>query len=80
MKQRNQFNNENRRNEIICLFMRIANETSDDSKNNKNCYNYEKKEHIAKNCLELKQNNFQVNVVKDFSQNIQQNEQKTFLL
>ena len=66
MKQRDRFNNENRRNEIIHLFLQIANETNDDSKNNKNCYNCEKKEHIAKNCLEFKQNNFQINVVKDF--------------
>ena len=79
-KQQNQFNNENRRNKIIRLFLRIANETSDDSKNDKNCYNYEKKKHIAKNCLEFKQNNSQVNVIKNFRQSTQQNEQKTFSL
>ena len=42
------------------------NEASNDSKNDKNCYNCEKKKHIAKNCFELKQNNSQVNVVKSF--------------
>ena len=30
---------------------------NDDSKNDKNCYNYEKKKYIAKNCFEFKQNN-----------------------
>ena len=65
-KQRNRFNNKNRRNEIIRLFLRIADETNDDLKNYRNYYNYEKKKHIAKNCLEFKQNNSQVNVIKDF--------------
>ena len=60
--------------------MQIVNEANNDLKNDRNCYNYEKKKYIAKNYFEFKQNNFQVNVVKDFRQSIQQNEQKTFSL
>ena len=70
MKQQNQFNNKNCCSKIIRLFLQIANEMNDDSKNDKNCYNCEKKKHIAKNCFKLKQNNFQINVVKDFRQSI----------
>ena len=62
---------------IIRLFLQIANEVSNDSKNNKNYYNCEKKRHILKNCFELKQNNSQINIVKNSRQNIQQDEQKT---
>ena len=62
------------------MFLQIASEANNDLKNDKNCYNCEKKEHIAKNYFEFKQNNFQVNVVKDFRQNIQQNKQKALSL
>ena len=62
------------------MFLQIANEASDDLKNDRNYYNCEKKRHIVKNCLEFKQNNFQVNVVKNFRQNTQQSEQKTLSL
>ena len=57
-KQRDRFNNENRRSDIIRLFWRIASEMSNDSKNDKSCFNYDKKKHFVKNCLELKQKNF----------------------
>ena len=73
-KQQNQFNNKNCCNKIIHLFLRIADEMNNDLKNDRNCYNCEKKKHIAKNCLEFKQNNFQINVIRNFWQNIQQSE------
>ena len=51
---------------------------NDNSKNNKNYYNCEKKKYIAKNYFKFKQNNSQINVARNFRQNIQQNKQKTF--
>ena len=76
-KQRDQFNNENRRSDIIRLFWRIASKMNSDSKNDRNCYNCNKKKHFIKNCLELKQKNSQVNAVKSSRQSTHENEQKT---
>ena len=47
---------------------------SNDSKNDKSCYNCDKKRHFVKNCLEFKQKNSQVNAVKSFRQSIHENE------
>ena len=66
MKQSNYFNNKNCCNKIIRLFLQIANEINNNSKNNKNYCNYKKRKYINKNYFEFKQNNFQVNIIKSF--------------
>ena len=68
----NQTNNsidENRNDEIVRLFLKEVDEQSSDFKDEKICYNYDKKRHIASKCFKFKQKNSQINIIKKFRQN-----------
>ena len=70
----NQTNNsidEDRNNEIARLFLKRVDEQSSDFKNERIYYNYDEKEHIISKCFKFKQENFQINIIKNFRQSIQ---------
>ena len=62
---------EDRNNEIARLFLKKADEQSNDFKNERICYNCGEKRHITSKCLKLKQENSQINVIENFRQSIQ---------
>ena len=62
---------ENRNDEIAKLFLKGADEQSNDFKDERICYNCGEKKHIASKCLKFKQKNFQINVIENFRQSIQ---------
>ena len=62
---------ENRNDEIARLFLKEINEQNNEFKDERICYNCDKKRHITSKCLKLKQKNFQINVIKNFRQNTQ---------
>ena len=70
----------NRSNEIAKLFLRQTDEQSNDFKNKKICYNCDKKKHIINKCFTFKQKNLQINIIKNFRQNIQIDVEKTLLI
>ena len=61
---------ENRNDEIARVLLKEINEQSNDFKDEKICYNCDEKRHIANKCFKLKQENSQINVIKNFRQNI----------
>ena len=63
--------NENRNDEIVKLFLKRIDEQSSDFKNERICYNCDKKRHITSKCLKFKQKNCQINVIENFRQSIQ---------
>ena len=62
---------EDRNDEIAKLFLKEIDEQSSDFKDERVCYNCDKKEHITSKCFKLKQENSQVNVIENSRQNIQ---------
>ena len=56
---------EDRNDEIARLFLKEADEQSNDFKNEKIYYNCGEKKHITSKCLKLKQENPQINVIKN---------------
>ena len=70
----NQTNNsidENRNDEIAKLFLKETDEQNNDFKDEKICYNCDEKRHITSKCLKPKQENSQINVIKNFRQSTQ---------
>ena len=62
---------EDRNDEIARLFLKKTDEQSSDFKDERICYNCDKKRHITSKCFKLKQKNSQINVIRNFRQNIQ---------
>ena len=60
----------NRNNEIAKLFLKKTDEQSSDFKDERICYNCGEKRHITSKCLKLKQENSQINVIKNSRQSI----------
>ena len=69
--QTNNSIDKNRNDEIVKLFLKGTDEQSSDFKDEKICYNCDEKKHIASKCLKFKQENFQINVIKNSRQSIQ---------
>ena len=69
--QTNNSIDENRNDEIAKLFLKKTDKQNNDFKDEKICYNCDKKEHITSKCFKFKQKNPQINVIKNFRQNIQ---------
>ena len=68
---------ENRNDEIVRLFLKETDEQSNDFKDEKICYNCDKKKHIISKCFKFKQENFQINAIKNFRQSTQTVVEKT---
>ena len=62
---------ENRNDEIARLFLKGTDEQSSNFKDERICYNCDEKKHITSKCFKLKQENSQINVIKNSRQNIQ---------
>ena len=62
---------EDRNDKIARLFLKEADEQSNDFKNERICYNCDEKKHIASKCLKFKQENSQINVIENSRQSIQ---------
>ena len=74
LDQTNQTDNsidKNRNDEIAKLFLKKTDEQSSNFKDEKICYNCDEKKHIASKCLKSKQENSQINAIKNFRQSIQ---------
>ena len=70
----NQINNsinENRNDEIAKLLLKRTDEQNNDFKDERIYYNCDEKKHITSKCFKLKQKNSQINIIKNFRQNIQ---------
>ena len=61
----------NRNDEIARLFLKETDEQNSDFKDERICYNCGEKKHITSKCLKFKQENSQINAIKNFRQNIQ---------
>ena len=72
--------NKNQNNEIARLFPKETDKQNNDFKDERICYNYNEKRHITRKCVTLKQENSQINVIKNFQQNIQTDVEKTPLI
>ena len=64
--QTNNSIDENQNDEIARLFLKEIDEQSNDFKDERICYNYDKKKHITSKCLKFKQENSQINVIENF--------------
>ena len=62
---------ENRNDEIAKLSLKRADEQNSDFKDEKICYNCDEKKHITSKCFKFKQENLQINVIKNFRQSTQ---------
>ena len=78
--QTDQINNsidENRNDKIARLFLKEADEQNNNFKDERICYNCDKKKHITSKCFKFKQKNSQINAIENFRQNIQVVVEKT---
>ena len=62
---------EDRNDEIAGLFLKRTDEQNNDFKDERICYNYGEKRHITSKCLKPKQENSQINVIKNSRQSTQ---------
>ena len=60
-----------RNDEIVKLFLKEADEQSNDFKDERICYNCGEKKYIANKCFKFKQKNSQINVIENSRQNTQ---------
>ena len=68
--------NENWSEKIAKLSLKEVDEQSSDFKNERICYNCDEKEHITSKCSKLKQKNSQINVIRNFRQRFQIDDEK----
>ena len=61
---------EDQNDEIVRLLLKGIDEQNSDFKDERICYNCDEKKHITSKCLKLKQENSQVNAIKNFRQSI----------
>ena len=76
INQANNSINENRNDEIVKKILKEIDEQSSNFTNKTICHNYNEKKHIINKYFKLKQESFQLNVIRNFRQSIQTNVEK----